>query len=234
MMLKRVLSIFLIALCLFSFAETANAGNFITLAETGILNLGKDEKWEKKYETKDGVFKIRLRKLRFGPDRKRYHLIIWRNDERILDGYSPQNDIGYGISVFKEAAQNRLFFCISGYTRTQLFGFEPKNKKLEKYVDNVDYYSPYEYSFMTVDEDNDLRLVMTNGNNFDVQYKLFWVPENNWFGYRDMTVHHAAPESDGDEEYYEDYTDDEIYVAPQPSASRENDIFYEDVEVVGS
>ena len=238
---SRIVCVVLLAFCIVSFAniETASAGNFETLAETGILQLGKDEKYEKQFDTKDGVFKIRLRKLRLGPDRKRYHVIIWRNDERILDGYCPQNDLGYGISVFRGNTSNRLFFCVSGLTRTELFGYERKNNKIEKYIDSRDYYSPYPWSAMVVDADNDLRLITTDGESANVQYKFFWVPSKNWFGYKDVSVYPSTPSYDEGEDYSYDeesetsYDDGTIYEAPQTTASAD-DIFYEDVDVVGS
>ena len=85
-MLKKAVILLLAVFCLTAFSHTTYAGSFTQIADTGILNLGEDEKWEKSYNTSHGKFKIRFRKLFFGSDEKKYHLIIWWNDKRIADG----------------------------------------------------------------------------------------------------------------------------------------------------
>ena len=56
------------------------AGNFVQVADTGVLELKSNQKWEKEYRTKMGDVKIRFRNLANSKENKRYHLIIWWRD----------------------------------------------------------------------------------------------------------------------------------------------------------
>ena len=126
----------------------ASAGNFETLAVTDFLQLGDDEKWEKSYNTSLGKFKIRFRKLLWSSDAKRYHLIIWWNDKRITDGYCPENGYGYAFRVFHDEATDRLFVVINSVGHAVMFGYDPINKKMEKFVDSNNYYNNGKYPYI--------------------------------------------------------------------------------------
>ena len=218
-----------------------HAGNFTTLASTGALNLGEDAAWSRAYKTDGGEFKIQFRKLKLGDVHKRYHLIIWWNDERIADGYCPENDPGYGFKIFKDTGSNRIFVSLETKLRLVLLGYEPKTKKMIKYVDSKDYDSYLPYPLIGVDGDGDLRLTYINksSDKNNVKYKLFWDAGTNWFGYKDITEHKTIPEPV--EEYPEsvsisipDYgTEAPEYNEPSAAeTSTVEELYYE--EVVGS
>lgn len=187
-MLKKAIILLLTVFCLTTFSYTAYAGSFTQIADTGILNLGEDEKWEKSYNTSHGKFKIRFRKLFFGSDDKKYHLIIWWNDKRIADGYCPKNKYGYEFKVYKDTATDRIFVDLETKNRAVLFGYEPNNQKLEKYVDSKNYWSADTGPTLLIDNDGDLQLkFLGDGSEYCTRYKLFWDNSVNWFGYKDVT-----------------------------------------------
>ena len=172
----------------------ASAGNFETLAVTDFLQLGDDEKWEKSYNTSLGKFKIRFRKLLWSSDAKRYHLIIWWNDKRITDGYCPENGYGYAFRVFHDEATDRIFVVINSVGHAVMFGYDPINKKMEKFVDSNNYYNNGKYPYIKVDGDNDLLLGFLNKDGKETtKYKLFWDASANWFGYKDVTPRWTPP-----------------------------------------
>ena len=49
----------------------AEAGNFVQVADTGVLQLKANQKWEKEYRTKMGDVKIRFRNIAGSKDNKR-------------------------------------------------------------------------------------------------------------------------------------------------------------------
>ena len=173
----------------------ASAGSFSELADTGYLKLGDDEKWEKRYDTTLGSFKIRFRKLRWSSEEKRYHLIVWWNGKRIADGYSPENGYGYAFQVFEDETTDRVFVAIRSVGRVVLFGYDPKNKKMESFVNSANYYSnDGKYPYITVDGDKDLQLgFLTRNGKEATKYKLFWNESANWFGYKDVTPRWTPP-----------------------------------------
>lgn len=194
---RKILSFFVLLLCLVSFCGVlplANAGHIQQLADTGILQLKDDQKWEKTYETSQGKFKVRFRKLAFASDEKKFHLIIWWNKDRIADGYCPKNTYGYQIKIFREEENDRIFVDLETISRTVLMGYEPLNKKLEKYVDSRDYWTQDNKPTFLVDSDNDLQLRFKgDGGEYTTRYKLFWDESARWFGYKDVTKHKPAP-----------------------------------------
>jgi len=100
-----LLTLFVAVSVLLGGAVQVEAGNFVQVADTGVLQLKANEKWEKEYRTKMGDVKIRFRNLANAKDNKRYHLLIWWRDPgtdkytRVADGYSPKNTFGYGFTV---------------------------------------------------------------------------------------------------------------------------------------
>ena len=77
--------LFLLFSCGAGVDKRVEAGNFETLAATGLLSLNSNEKWEENYNTSLGKFKIRFRKLAFSAESKRYHLIIWGRGVIVLE-----------------------------------------------------------------------------------------------------------------------------------------------------
>ena len=113
-----LLTLFVAVSVLLGAAVPAEAGNFVQVADTGVLQLKANEKWEKEYRTKMGDVKIRFRNLANAKDNKRYHLLIWWRDPgadkyvRVANGYSPKNTFGYGFKVFRDNNTGRVYFAI--------------------------------------------------------------------------------------------------------------------------
>ena len=220
--------LFLLFSCGAGVDKRVEAGNFETLAATGLLSLNSNEKWEENYNTSLGKFKSRFRKLAFSAESKRYHLIIWWDGKRIADGYCPENGYGYDFTVFRDQATDRVFVAINSVGRVVLFGYDPTKKKMEKFVDSRNYYSPGRYPYMKVDADYDLELAfLTSDLKDSTRYKLFWDASANWFGYKDVTPRWQPPAPAAPA-----YTPPPVSYDYYEPASEE--IYYEDEEVVGS
>ena len=179
------------------------AGNFVQVADTGVLELKSNQKWEKEYRTKMGDVKIRFRNLANSKENKRYHLIIWWRDPgtkeytRVADGYSPKNTFGYAFKVFRDDSTGRVFFAMDAHGRLVLYGYDTFAKKLEMYVDSINYWSPLPLPSMLVRPDGDLELRFDDVKRAaePTRYRLFWDARRNWFGYQDLNVpvYHDVP-----------------------------------------
>ncbi len=187
------------------------AGNFVQVADTGVLELKSNQKWEKEYRTKMGDVKIRFRNLANSKENKRYHLIIWWRDPgsskyiRVADGYSPKNSFGYGFKVFRDNKTGRVYFAMDAHGRLVLYGYDTFARKLEMYVDSINYYSPLPLPSMLVRPDGDLELRFDSVNRKadPTRYRLFWDTGRNWFGYQDLNVpvYYDVPASYDDSVY---------------------------------
>ena len=234
--MKNALRSVLLALYLFvSMQGIAWAGNFTLLASTGILQLSNNQKWEKTYDTPDGKFKIRFRKLWTSSKQKRFHLIIWRDKERIADGYCPKNESGYSFSIYRDNSSGRLFIALASRPRVVLMGYEPFNGRLEVYADSKSYYSPIPNPQLELDEDNDLLLSFVgSGWENPTRYKLFWDEKARWFGYKNVTAHQPAEDED-DYEYAPSYTETYDISSYDPDGlTNEQALYYVEVVEVGS
>lgn len=177
-------------------AASTEAGNFVQVADTGVLQLKANQKWENEYRTKMGDVKIRFRNVANNKDNKRYHLLIWWRDPgtdkyvRVANGYSPKNNFGYGFKVFRNNHTGRVYFAMDAHGRIVLYGYDTFAKKLELYVDSINYYSPLPLPSMLVRPDGDLELRFDSVNRTggSTRYRLFWDAGRNWFGYQDLNV----------------------------------------------
>ena len=174
------------------------AGNFVQVADTGVLELKSNQK-----RTKMGDVKIRFRNLANSKENKRYHLIIWWRDPgtkeytRVADGYSPKNTFGYAFKVFRDNKTGRVYFAMDAHGRLVLYGYDTFAKKLEMYVDSINYWSPLPLPSMLVRPDGDLELRFDDVKRAaePTRYRLFWDAGRNWFGYQDLNVpvYHDVP-----------------------------------------
>ena len=192
-------------------ASPAVAGNFVQVADTGVLQLKANEKWEREYRTKMGDVKIRFRNLEGSKENKRYHLIIWWRDPgaakyvRVANGYSPKNTFGYGFKVFRDNKTGRVYFAMDAHGRVVLYGYDTFARKLEMYIDSINYYSQLPLPGILVRSDGDLELRFDNVNRTadPTRYRLFWDLNRNWFGYQDLNipVYYDVPDSYDDSVY---------------------------------
>ena len=191
-----LVTIFVVAGVLLGGTVPAEAGDFVQVADTGVLQLKSNAKWEKEYRTKMGDVKIRFRNLANSKENKRYHLLIWWRDPggssytRVADGYVPKNTFGYAFKVFRDNKTGRVFFNMDAHGRLVLYGYDTFAKKLEMYVDSINYYSPLPLPSMLVRQDGDLELRFDSLNRKadPTRYRLFWDLNRNWFGYQDLNV----------------------------------------------
>ena len=223
--MKKIISVFLFLACmLVSLHGVAHASNFTVLADTGLLNLADDQKWEKTYKTDQGKFKVRFRKLWNSSEKKRYHLIIWWDDKRIADGYCPKNDSGYSFHIYQEHPTNRIFVALETPLRVVLMGYEPWNGRLEKYIDSKDYYSSGPYPKLHLSREGDLRLSYANERwQRCNDYIMTWDEDARWFAYRDTAAAYARetyeePEPESDEPET-NVTETETPAQPSPASA---------------
>ncbi len=239
--MRNVRILFLSVVCLLTFCvSTAFAGSFSMLASTGTLQLGNNQAWKQEFKTDIGKFKISFRKMWNSSDKKKYHLFIEWNKNRILDGYCPTNNTGYSFKIFQDKATSRLFVALETRDRIVLMGYDPVANRLEKYVDSKDYYSKRGNPRILVDRDKDLVLSFVgDGRGIPTEYKLFWDAKNNSFGYKDITVRPAEPEveeSEYDPEYESEY--EAPHYEPQSVGSADgasaatDELFYAEEEIV--
>ena len=115
-------------------------------------------------------------------ENKRYHLIIWWRDPgtkeytRVADGYSPKNTFGYAFKVFRDNKTGRVYFAMDAHGRLVLYGYDTFAKKLEMYVDSINYWSPLPLPSMLVRPDGDLELRFDDVKRAaePTRYRLFW------------------------------------------------------------
>ena len=243
--MRNVRIFFLSVVCLLTFCvSTAFAGSFSMLASTGTLQLANNQAWKQEYNTDIGKFKISFRKMWNSSDKKKYHLFIEWNKKRILDGYCPASSAGYSFKIFQNQETSRIYVALETPGRTVLMGYDPVADRLEKYADSKDYHSRIGRPRFLVDADKDLSLSFVgNGHENPTVYKLFWDAKNNWFGYKDVTVHPEAPELDEPnyELEYEPQYEPEYeapHYEPQSVGSTEgasattDELFYAEEEIV--
>ena len=210
--LLSLLSVFFVAVgVLLGGASLAEAGNFVQVADTGVLELKTNEKWEREYRTKMGDVKIRFRNVANNKDHKRFHLIIWWRDPgaeqytRVANGYSPRNRFGYAFKVCRDKNTGRVYFAMDAHGRVVLYGYDTFAKKLEMYIDSINFYSQLPLPRMLVRSDGDLELRFDNVNRTadPTRYRLFWDLDRNWFGYQDLNipVYYNLPSSYDDSVY---------------------------------
>ena len=210
--LLSLLSVFFVAVgVLLGGGSLAEAGNFVQVADTGVLELKTNEKWEREYRTKMGDVKIRFRNVANNKDHKRFHLIIWWRDPgaeqytRVANGYSPRNRFGYAFKVFRDKNTGRVYFAMDAHGRVVLYGYDTFARKLEMYIDSINFYSQLPLPRMLVRSDGDLELRFDNVNRTadPTRYRLFWDLDRNWFGYQDLNipVYYNLPSSYDDSVY---------------------------------
>ena len=243
--MKKTRLLLLTLVCLLTFCvSTAFAGSFSMLASTGTLQLSNNQAWKQEYKTDIGKFKISFRKMWNSSDKKKYHLFIEWDGKRIADGYCPTNSTGYSFRIFQDQQTSRIFVSLETRDRVVLMGYDPVANRLEKYVDSRDYRSRRGNPRILVDKDKDLMLSFVgDGRGIPTEYKLFWDAENNWFGYKDVTAHPPASETDETEyepgyepeyepEYEQHYEPQAVSSAESASATATDELFYYEEEIV--
>ena len=178
-----VISLFVMAFATVCFAETYEmtyeAPNFTE-------QLKNDQALSETFTTPHGMLKIQARKLWQSSSDKRLHFIVWLDDQRLDDEHYPKVDYGYTVRVFKNTSNSELFYSLESIDRACLFGYSPVNKKLEVYIDSLNYkHEAGAYPYIVALKNGDLVLAFEKSGK-SKRYRFNWDAKKNWFGYSDL------------------------------------------------
>ena len=182
-LVAAVLSLFVMAFATVCFAETYE---MTYEAQNFTEQLKNDQALSETFTTPYGMLKIQARKLLNSKSENRLHFIVWLDDVRIDDAHYPKVDYGYTMRVFKNTSNGELFYSLESIDRAMLFGYSPANKKLEVYIDSLNYAREKDaYPYIVALKNGDLILAFEKGNKYR-RYKFNWDAKKNWFGYADL------------------------------------------------
>ena len=188
-----VLSLFVMTFATVCFAETYE---MVYEAPNFTEGLKNDQALSETFSTPHGLLKIQARKLWQAKSENQLHFIVWLDEERLDDAHYPKVNYGYTVRVFKNTSNSELFYSIESIDRAMLFGYSPVNKKLEIYIDSMNYaHENGAYPYIVALKNGDLVLAFEKGNKYK-RYKFNWDAKKNWFGYRDLGTGWASVISD--------------------------------------
>ena len=178
-----VLSLFVMTFATVCFAETYEmtyeALNFTE-------QLKNDQALSETFTTPHGMLKIQARKLWQSSSDNRLHFIAWLDDQRIDDAHYPKVNYGYTVRVFKNTSNSELFYSLESIDRAMLFGYSPANKKLEVYIDSLNYaHDKGAYPYIVALKNGDLVLAFEKAGK-SKRYRFKWDAKKNWFSYSDL------------------------------------------------
>ena len=178
-----VLSLFVMTFATVCFAETYEmtyeAPNFTE-------QLKNDQALSETFTTPHGMLKIQARKLWQSSSDNRLHFIAWLDDQRIDDAHYPKVNYGYTVRVFKNTSNSELFYSLESIDRAMLFGYSPANKKLEVYIDSLNYaHDKGAYPYIVALKNGDLVLAFEKSGK-SKRYRFKWDAKKNWFSYSDL------------------------------------------------
>ena len=182
-LVAAVLSLFVMTFATVCFAEsyemTYEARNFTE----GLKN---DQALSETFSTPYGMLKIQARKLLQSKSENRLHFIVWLDDKRLDDAHYPKVDYGYTLRVFKNTSNSELFYSLESIDRAMLFGYSPINKKMEVYIDSLNYaHDAGAYPYIVALKNGDLILAFEKSGK-SKRYRFTWDAKKNWFGYSDL------------------------------------------------
>ena len=182
-LVAAVLGLFIMTFATVCFAETYE---MVYEARNFTEGLKNDEALSETFTTPYGVLKIQARKLLQSKSENRLHFIAWLDETRIDDAYYPKVDYGYTFRVFKNTSNSEMFFSIESIERAMLFGYSPVNKKLEVYIDSLNYaHEEGAIPYIVALKNGDLVLAFEK-NGKSRRYRFTWDASKNWFGYSDL------------------------------------------------
>ena len=178
-----VLSLFVMTFATVCFAETYE---MVYESPNFTEALKNDQAFSETFSTPYGMLKIQARKLLQSKSENRLHFIVWLDDKRIADEHYPKVDNGYTIRVFKNTSNAELFYSLESIDRAELFGYSPVNKKLEVYIDSLNYaHENGAHPCIVALKNGDLVLAFEKANK-SKRYRFTWDAKKNWFGYSDL------------------------------------------------
>ncbi len=192
---KKILIVPLIAgAALFGAQDrTAEASSFSLIKYQANLTaqISKTEAWKESFTTPDGKITVQIRSILANSDKSRYHVIIWKDKERVYEEYLPEVTNGYWFRAVRDEEYDKTFFVIASRERAKLYGYNPLNGKVQIYVDSLNFHSgvPSGWTDITALEGGSLVLSFENFGNVSPQshrYDLEWDEEANWITYTDI------------------------------------------------
>ena len=182
-LVAAVLSLFVMTFATVCFAETYE---MVYEAPNFTEGLKNDQALSETFSTPYGQLKIQARKLWQAKSENQLHFIVWLDEERLDDAHYPKVNYGYTIRVFKNTSNSALFFSLESIDRAMLFGYSPVNKKLEIYIDSLNYaHDAGAYPYIVALKNGDLVLAFEKANK-SKRYRFNWDAKKNWFGYSDL------------------------------------------------
>ena len=178
-----VLGLFIMTFATVCFAETYE---MVYEARNFTEGLKNDQALSETFTTPYGMLKIQARKLLQSKSENRLHFIVWLDDKRIDDAHFPKVDYGYTLRVFKNTSNSDLFYSLESIDRAMLYGYSPVNKKLEVYIDSLNYsHENGAYPYIVALKNGDLVLAFEKSGK-SKRYRFNWDAKKNWFGYSDL------------------------------------------------
>lgn len=182
-LVAALLSLFVMTFATVCFAETYE---MVYEAKNFNEGLKNDQALSETFSTPYGQLKIQARKLWQAKSENQLHFIVWLDDQRIGDDHYPKVDYGYTIRVFKNKSNSELFYSLESIDRAELFGYSPVNKKLEVYIDSLNYaHESGARPCIVALKNGDLVLAFEKSNK-SKRYRFTWDANKNWFGYSDL------------------------------------------------
>lgn len=149
-------------------------------------DLKNDQALSETFTTPYGALKIQARKLWQAKSDNQLHFIVWLDETRIADEHMPKVDYGYTFRVFKNTSTGELFYALESIERACLYGYSPVNKKLEVYIDSMNYaHEAGAYPHIVALKNGNLILAFEKANKCR-RYKFNWDAKANWFSYSDI------------------------------------------------
>ena len=160
----------------------------VSKAEYFSQELKSDEATWDTLSTPYGEMKFQFRKLANSSSDKRFHFIVNLGGKRIYDTYYPNVPYGYTVKLLKDTTDGRQFFVIQSVERAWLLGYSPENKKMEVYVDSLNYkHNPDKRPNIGTLNNGDLILSFEDSSYpISQRYRFTWDKNKNWFAYSDL------------------------------------------------
>ncbi len=153
--------------------------------------ISKTEAWKESFTTPDGKITVQIRSLLASNDKGRYHVIMWRDKDRVYEEYLPEVTYGYWFRAIRDEEYDKTFFVIASREQAKLLGYDSAAGKMQIYVDSRNFRSgvPGGETNITPLDGGALVLSFENFDNDERQshrYDLEWDPEANWITYTDI------------------------------------------------
>ena len=133
--------------------------------------ISKTQAWKETFTTPDGKISVQIRSMLAADDKGRYHVIIWRDNDRVHEEYLPEVTYGYWFRAVRDEENDKTFFVIASREQAKLYGYDAGEANITPLTDGS------------------LVLSFENFDNVEPKshrYDLEWDAESNWVTYTDL------------------------------------------------